>query len=126
MADAAGEASREIPAVTSRRIIFHRDAAAEAEAAAGWYEERGKGLGADFVGELERVSALVVESPRMWPRSTADARARFAPFARFPYALVFVVLAGDEVVVIAVAHGRRRPSYWLRQVAPGDPSDDVR
>lgn len=112
--------------MTSRKIIFHRDASAEAEAAAGWYEERGKGLGADFVSELERITAPVVESPRMWPQSKADARARFAPFSRFPYLLVFVEHPGDDVFVVAVAHGHRRPGYWRRRMAAGEPSDDVR
>jgi len=31
---------------------------------------------------------------------------------RFPY-IVFYVVDDEEVEVVAVAHGRRRPGYWL-------------
>ena len=30
---------------------------------------------------------------------------------RFPYNLVYRILS-DEVLVLAIAHHRRRPSYW--------------
>jgi hypothetical protein len=36
----------------------------------------------------------------------------------FPYALIFLV--GDEVVhVLAVAHQRRAPGYWIYRLSPG-------
>jgi hypothetical protein len=33
----------------------------------------------------------------------------------FPYSIVFLELA-TEVRVIAVAHGRRKPGYWLDRI----------
>jgi hypothetical protein len=38
-------------------------------------------------------------------------RARRYVFPLFPFSLVYH-LRGDEVEVLAVAHGRRRPGYW--------------
>jgi len=35
--------------------------------------------------------------------------------ARFPYALVFLVRE-DQVRVLAAAHAKRRPGYWLSRV----------
>jgi hypothetical protein len=35
---------------------------------------------------------------------------------RFPYAVVFIDL-GTEVNVLAVAHAKRRPGYWLNRLA---------
>lgn len=34
---------------------------------------------------------------------------------RFPPGVVYTE-RGDEIVVLAVAHHRRRPEYWLRRV----------
>ena len=34
---------------------------------------------------------------------------------RFPYAVIFMDL-GTEIRVLAVAHAKRRPGYWLDRV----------
>jgi hypothetical protein len=36
------------------------------------------------------------------------------PSARFPYSIIYYV-RGDELRVIALAHHRRRPEYWVRR-----------
>ncbi|RLT05905.1 MAG: type II toxin-antitoxin system RelE/ParE family toxin, partial [Planctomycetota bacterium] len=33
---------------------------------------------------------------------------------RFPYKIIFEMIQ-NEVVVLAVAHGSRRPNYWLKR-----------
>ena len=61
---------------------------------------------------------LVDERPRSFPRLQdvdATLEIRRALLARFPYALVFLVRE-DEVRVLAVAHAKRRPGYWLSRV----------
>jgi plasmid stabilization system protein ParE len=58
------------------------------------------------------------ERPRLFPRLQdvgATLEIRRALLARFPYALVFLVRE-DEVRVLAVAHAKRRPGYWLSRV----------
>jgi toxin ParE1/3/4 len=30
---------------------------------------------------------------------------------RFPYLVIFLELA-DKILIVAVAHGKRRPGYW--------------
>jgi toxin ParE1/3/4 len=34
-----------------------------------------------------------------------------------PYSIVYVA-DDDAIVILAVAHHKRRPGYWLRRVAP--------
>jgi hypothetical protein len=34
------------------------------------------------------------------------------PVRRFPYQLIFLT-SSDEIVVVAVMHERRRPTYWI-------------
>lgn len=66
---------------------------------------------------LDAVEATV-ESVSSWPASGARVEGlpealdiRRAPVSRYPYHLAYLV-AGDEIYVLAVAHDRRRPTYW--------------
>lgn len=83
----------------------------EAEGAMQWYERRRTGFGADFFAELERAMMQIARAPLASPVSRADARARQLALRRFPFAIVYLA-RDDEVVVIAIAHLRRRPGYW--------------
>jgi hypothetical protein len=49
-------------AVTQARVRFHRAARVEAEAAARWYEERGEGLGDDFVVAVQRAVQKIADA----------------------------------------------------------------
>ena len=40
---------------------------------------------------------------------------RSAKVKRFPYRVVYVVVA-ETIDVLAVAHAKRRPAYWRRRV----------
>lgn len=82
-----------------------------------WYEARRQGLGREFLDEVATLP-LVGGRPRSFPRLQdvdATLEIRRALLARFPYALVFLVRE-DEVRVLAVAHAKRRPGYWLSRV----------
>jgi plasmid stabilization system protein ParE len=85
-----------------------------------WYEAKRQGLGDEFLDEIGAVLPLVGSSPRSFPRLQdvdANFEIRRALLARFPYALVFLVQE-EEVRVLAVAHAKRRPGYWLGRVRP--------
>jgi toxin ParE1/3/4 len=44
-----------------------------------------------------------------------DPDIRSAKVVRFPYRVVYVVVASD-IDVVAVAHAKRRPGYWRDRV----------
>ena len=97
-----------------KSVQFHPEAEAEMIAAAQFYQERADGLGVRF---LESVQA-VIRHISNFPKSARIVRGRVvrAAVARtFPYSVVYSEL-GDEVVVLAVAHQRRRPGYWKTRV----------
>lgn len=104
------------------RPVLHPEARVELRAAALWYDEQRPGLGSEFVDEvgtfLERISANPNSFP-LWPGVSATAEpVRRGVMHRFPYAVAFEVHL-DGVFVLAVAHGRRRPLYWLGRTAGG-------
>lgn len=93
-------------------VDLHADALREMEDASAWYEGQRSGLGFEFVADVERVLARVAEAPGSFPAWRRDDSAKKAVCARFPYVLLFDV-ESQRVLVLAVAHGRRRPGYWL-------------
>jgi plasmid stabilization system protein ParE len=91
---------------------FHPDADAELDEAAVFYESRVRGLGKSFATEVDRTISLIREFPEAGSPSGRTARKVLVD--RFPYSIVYRHTA-DAVVIVAVAHGRRRPGYWRRR-----------
>jgi len=90
-------------------VSFHPAAAQEAESAYDWYAARDLSAAHSFREELRHAVDAVANHPLTWPRH--GQRARRYIFTRFPFSLVYRI-RGDEIEVVAVAHGRRRPGYW--------------
>ncbi|MBZ5582197.1 MAG: type II toxin-antitoxin system RelE/ParE family toxin [Acidobacteriia bacterium] len=92
-----------------RSVRFHPAASQDAEEAAAWYAERSVRAAVRFLDELGRLIDLIAVSPDRFP--VFDAGLRRAVFRRFPF---YVVFRADDVnvVVLAVAHGKRRPRFW--------------
>lgn len=98
------------------RVDLHSEARAELRSAALWYDERHPGLGGEFIGEvasaLDRISEAPASFPS-WPGTpTRAVQIRRATVDRFPYVIAFEVHS-DQVLVLAIAHAKRRPLYWL-------------
>jgi len=91
------------------RVEFHPEAQLELAQAALHYEEQLPGLGLDLNAEVERTVSLLVVAPRMG--SLLDAEHRRFSVQRFPFSLIYRDL-GSVLLVVAVAHKRRRPRYW--------------
>jgi len=91
---------------------FHPEGDAELEDASLFYESRVAGLGKSFAAEVERTISLIREFPDAG--ALVGPRRRRVLVARFPYSVVYR-RDPDSVVIIAVAHQRRRPGYWQRR-----------
>ncbi|PHQ33029.1 type II toxin-antitoxin system RelE/ParE family toxin [Rhodopirellula bahusiensis] len=74
-----------------------------------WYAKRSTGVAEDFDIELDRAFSLIDAEPTRYPK--CDARHRFFLLRRFPFRVIYRI-ERDAVVVVAVAHGSRVPSYW--------------
>ncbi|MCB9762430.1 MAG: type II toxin-antitoxin system RelE/ParE family toxin [Alphaproteobacteria bacterium] len=75
-----------------------------------WYEDQRLGLGDEFTVCVEAALEKVARFPEAW--ATVHGEVRRVIVRRFPYGVFYVVEDG-ELVVLAVAHGRREPGYWL-------------
>jgi toxin ParE1/3/4 len=77
-----------------------------------YYEEQQKGLGDQFRESVVAATALASAHPNLgspWKLRTR----RIFPKG-FPFAVVYRVEA-SELVVFAVSHFKRRPTYWRRR-----------
>jgi hypothetical protein len=82
----------------------------EIDEAVIWFNEQVDGQGIVFLDELDRVVRFV----NSYPLASAEIEpgVRKHLFVRFPYSLIYGV-ADCTVVVVAVAHFRRAPRYWV-------------
>jgi plasmid stabilization system protein ParE len=95
------------------RVEFFPAAEQELIEASEHYEAQLQGLGSDFLLEVERLSAVLIELPSLGEK--LDPIHRRLPLRRFPYALIY--RHDTEIIrVVAVAHRRRRPRYWSPRV----------
>ena len=81
----------------------------ELNEAASFYEASVPGLGDAFLDDVERAIQAVTERPRIG--ASLGRGFRKTILRRFPFSIVYAD-RGGEVVIVAVAHQRRRPGYW--------------
>jgi len=88
------------------------DAEAELVSATIWYEDKRPGLGVEFVAIVDQALQSILEHPEACPVWRPDRPYRKHPLKRFPYVLFFRVDSAT-IEIVAVAHAKRRPDYWL-------------
>ena len=96
-----------------RPIRFLEEAQNEFLEQISYYEERQKGLGERFRESVEAATALAAAHPRLG--SPWKLRTRRVFPRGFPFSVVYRIEA-TELVIFAVAHFKRRPTYWRRRV----------
>jgi toxin ParE1/3/4 len=89
------------------------DAAAELSEAADWYDGKSVQIGAAFLFEFEAALRLMAERPGAWhPIKYGVRKIRLN---HFPLGIVYKEL-DTEIVVVAIAHSSRRPTYWRQRL----------
>jgi hypothetical protein len=94
------------------------EAELESAEAAVWYEDREEGLGEEFLLEVADAIDKIRNNPQIFSRLESYGgvhEVRRCVLKRFPYLIVFACRP-DVTLVIAIAHVRRRPLYWLERL----------
>ncbi len=94
-------------------VIFHPEARDETDEAAEYYAAVSDELRRDFLDEIERLASEIAQNPRRFARYQRT-KYRHLVARRFPYVVYYAEL-DDEVWVVAVAHAKRRPGYWMNR-----------
>ena len=91
-------------------IRLHPAARQELFDAAAWYAaQAGPRVAQDFVADYDQTRLRLAENPRIGSPSPAQTRKHM--LRRFPFVLIYRPVEGG-LVIVAVAHKRRRPGYW--------------
>jgi len=77
------------------------------------YEACQPGLGRRFRLALERQLGLICKMPFRFRVLHPPFRRCLIP--RFPYSVIFAI-EPEFILVVAVAHAKRKPGYWLERV----------
>ena len=79
-----------------------------------WYESKHRGLGAELLDEVARTISHLQANPESGVALSFDQNTRRLLVPRFPYQVVYRVRP-HEIVIVALAHSKRRPGYWTNR-----------
>ncbi|CAN5905857.1 MAG: type II toxin-antitoxin system RelE/ParE family toxin [Ornithinimicrobium sp.] len=77
------------------------------------YEGEVRGLGGEFIEEVERALERIATFPEHGSPHLVNTRR--VVLQRFPFSVVYDILP-EGALVVAVAHHRRRPGYWRERI----------
>ena len=82
-----------------------------------WYRDRDPRVADRFAAEARKALKLIEQFPQIGGLvfGIDDRHVRRMPIHAFPYNIVFVDL-GDSIEVVAFAHHRRRPAYFMARL----------
>jgi plasmid stabilization system protein ParE len=92
-------------------VVFHPLAEQELVDAVTCYEEQRVGLGLEYLEEVEHTVSFLRRYPEAGSKVRGSVRRLTLP--KFSYSLLYRTLENDQIRILAVAHHKRRPQYWL-------------
>ena len=97
------------------RVKLHPAARAELRAARNWYHERSPLSAFAFAQTVNNAISRIREAPNSF--ALAEHGTRKFILQRFPFN-IFYRTGEIEIVIVAVAHQKRRPGYWSNRAMP--------
>jgi toxin ParE1/3/4 len=92
-----------------QEIQFLPAAREEFLAAADHYDAASPGLGNEFISEVERALSRIAAFPEHDPPYVSGTRR--VVLRKFPFNVVYFQ-GSNVIVIVALAHQRKRPFYW--------------
>ena|SRR5664280_240266 len=93
----------------SKPLRLHPAAEQEYLSALAWYLDQSPIAAQEFEGAVRQAIERIREAPQRWPFYFSNFRKY--TLRQFPFAIVYQESL-LEIVIFAVAHGRRKPGYW--------------
>ncbi|MDP9360218.1 MAG: type II toxin-antitoxin system RelE/ParE family toxin [Acidobacteriota bacterium] len=90
-------------------LVVRDDARRELLEACDYYDDHRRGYGQLFAEAVEHELGLLMEFPSIGKSVGAAVHRR--TLSDWPYS-IYYRLRDEELIIIAVAHHRRRPGYW--------------
>ncbi len=97
---------------TNLEIIIHSEAKLEVQNTFDYYEQKGKGLGLEFMRSLDAVMQSIKRNPLAYQKVHKETRRVL--LRKFPYA-IFYIVEENRIIVIACFHQKRSEIDWIRR-----------
>jgi plasmid stabilization system protein ParE len=94
-------------------VHFLQEAEEEIVRASSYCQQQSSGLGVDFIREIQKTCRLILISPKASPKVRNNIRRKLV--RRFPFAVLYEI-DPNLILVVAVAHQRREPGYWIDRI----------
>ena len=94
-----------------RRVEYLPSAKCDFDESFDWYAVKSVRAAARFAGAVEAALMRISTNPTQF--ASLDALHRECPVKKFPYRIVYRI-HDDRVLVVAIAHAKRRSGYWRR------------
>lgn len=95
------------------KLIIRPEAENDLKEAFSWYEDKRKGLGHDFLLQVEAGLRFIERNPEIPPMEYKGTRKHL--IKRFPYKIIYLV-EKERIIVLAVTHGKRSPKLIKKRV----------
>jgi hypothetical protein len=92
---------------------FLEPAQIELEEEVKYFNGEQESLGYEFAREVAGTITRILRYPEAWTRLSK--RTRRCRTKRFPYGVIYQI-RGDKILIVAIAHLRRKPFYWRHRV----------
>ncbi len=90
-------------------VEFLPGARADFDQACDWYARRSVAAAIGFASVVDAALETIVDDPNRFPRLSGSCA--YCALKRYPFRIVFREEA-RQLVIIAIAHAKRRPGYW--------------
>ena len=97
-----------------KTVEFHPGAQADYDESLDWYASRSRQTATNFAVAVDESLDRIQRNPTTF--HALDSHHRECLLRRFPFRIVFRVV-DDCVVVVALAHAKRRPGYWRNRTS---------
>lgn len=95
------------------RVIIRPEAEDDLKKAFSWYEDKRKGLGYDFLLQVDAGLRFIERNPEIFKPEYKGTRKHI--IKRFPYKTIYLV-EKQKIIVLAVIHGKRSPHLVTERI----------
>lgn len=93
------------------KLEYHPSTATDLNNAVKHYDKRQNGLGDEFRTEIYSTIERIAEGPYRY--SVVNREIRRCLVHRFPYSVLYRVVAGDTIRILVIRHHRRHSDFGL-------------
>jgi len=93
----------------AKTIEYLSEARVDFDESFDWYAQRSVGAAIGFVSAVDEVIDQVTADPQRFPFTHGGCQ--YCLLNRYPFRVVFRD-EPDQLVIVAIAHAKRRPGYW--------------